>query len=95
MPLIITAWRLSLVRFCIKVDPDANTDRSIYLLLRRRIDSGRIKILSTNQQASSPIPSLVKIKLADVTSRGPGPVRNLAVKNPFLPSNEYFPLSMV
>jgi hypothetical protein len=67
----------------------------VYFLLRRRMDSGRIKILSTNQQASSPTPSLVKIKLHEVKSLGPGPMRNLAVKKPFFPSKEYFPLSII
>ena len=59
-----------------------------YFLLRLRIDSGRINMLSTSQQESSPTPSLDRIKLQEVKSFGPGPTRKRAVKNPFFPSNE-------
>lgn len=51
-------------------------------------------MLSMSQQASSPTPSLLKMKLHDVKSNGPGPIRKRAVKKPFFPSNEYFPLSI-
>jgi hypothetical protein len=81
-----------LLFICFRCFRYARLDGSIplfsYRLRRRRIDSGRIKILSTIQAASSPTPSLVKIKLQETKSSGCGPVCNRAVKKPFLPSKE-------
>ena len=68
----------------------------LYFRLLRRIDCGRIKILSTSQTGSSVSdPSTLKMKLHEMESPGNGPICNRAVKNPFLPSNEYSPFSMV
>lgn len=52
-------------------------------------------MLSIIHAASSPDPSLVKIKLHEVKSSGPEPTRNLAVKKAFWPSKEYLPLSII
>lgn len=71
------------------------TESIVYLLLLRRIDSGRISRLSTSHAASSPFPSVVKIKLQEVKSVDPGPTFSLAVKNAFFPSKAYFPLSII
>jgi len=72
-------------------------DCTFYFRLLRRIDCGRMRILSMSQTESSPAlsPSALKIKLTEMESPAAELVCNLAVKKPFLPSKEYSPFSIV
>merc|ERR1740139_886326 len=57
---------------------------------------GRISIESINQQSSSFIPVVLKMKLTETSSLDdpPGFIINLAVKYPFVPSGEKSALSI-